>query len=467
MEPQFRSTSRTTSVARFIEIRPQAGPQEAFLATPADIAIYGGSAGSGKTYDLLIEPLRHVVTRGFGAVFFRREMTQITAKGASLDDALDLYRATGASYVGSPKPKFTWPSGASVSFDHLQYESTIYNWQGAQIALLLFDELTHFTEKQFWYMLSRNRSVCGVRPYMRCSTNPDPDSFVRDLVDWWIDDDGFPIQERSGVLRWFVHIDNHLIWGDSKQELLGQGYERPLSLTFIPAKLSDNQILMQADPAYLDKLMALNKVDREQLLDGNWDARPAPGLYFTRDMVEIIDALPDDIVSWARGWDRAGTKLGPGNPDPDWTSGVLMGKRPNGKYVIADVVRFREDVSVVEDRTLSTAKQDGRIVTVGQWQDPGSAGKGETRHYVKLLAGFHVKTIVATKDKLTYFKPFAAQAQHGNVQVLRAPWNRPYFASLEAFPPPRNKGHDDDADATSRAFLHLTKSIVGMGIKVH
>ena len=87
------------------------------------------------------------------------------------------------------------------------FETTVYGWQGAQITLICFDELTHFSAHQFFYMVSRNRSTCGVRPYIRATCNPDADSWVADFLTWWIDpESGLPIPERAGVLRYFVRI---------------------------------------------------------------------------------------------------------------------------------------------------------------------------------------------------------------------------------------------------------------------
>src|SRR5690606_20572067 len=135
-----------------------------------DIVIYGGAAGGGKTYALLMEPLRHVLTvKGFGAVVFRRNAVQVRNEGGLWDTSELLYGPLGL------KPRETvleWvhvPTGNTVKFAHLEHESTVYDWQGAQVTLLQFDELTHFTERQFWYMLSRNRSTCGVRPYVRAT----------------------------------------------------------------------------------------------------------------------------------------------------------------------------------------------------------------------------------------------------------------------------------------------------------
>ena len=140
-----------------IELRPQQGPQEQFLSSPADIAIYGGSAGGGKTYALLLEPLRHMDNPGFGVVIFRRDSGQITNEGGLWDNAKDIYRPLGATFMESAPKRVIFPSGAKITFNHLHTDDAVYGYQGAQVALICFDELTHFSEKQFTYMLSRNR----------------------------------------------------------------------------------------------------------------------------------------------------------------------------------------------------------------------------------------------------------------------------------------------------------------------
>jgi len=183
-------------------IAAQAGPQTAFLRSGADICVYGGAAGGGKTAGLILEPLRHAGrVANFTAVFFRRTMPQITNPGALWDESLKFYPRLG----GTPHLRmreWRWPRGGKIKFAHLQFETTVYDWQGAQITLLCFDELTHFSAHQFFYMVSRNRSTCGVRPYIRATCNPDADSWVADFLSWWIDPEvGYPIPERAGVLR--------------------------------------------------------------------------------------------------------------------------------------------------------------------------------------------------------------------------------------------------------------------------
>jgi len=223
----------------------QAGPQTLFLGSPADIAIYGGAAGAGKTFALLMEALRHVGrVRNFTVVIFRRTMPQIMNPGGLWDETLNLYRLAG----GTPHlvaREWRWRRGGKIKFSHLQFDSTVYDWHGTQITLICFDELTHFTKHQVFYMLSRNRSTCGVRPYIRATCNPDADSWIAEFLAWWIDPDtGLPIPERAGMLRYFVRVGEQIIWADRPEDLLqylprpeelpaGVELPRPISVTFI------------------------------------------------------------------------------------------------------------------------------------------------------------------------------------------------------------------------------------------
>lgn len=440
-------------------IRPQPGPQENFLGCAADIAIYGGSAGGGKSWALLLEPLRHSANPNFGAVIFRRTTPQIRNEGGLWDESLKLYSLLGAE----PKEHdlyWKFSSRSTISFAHLEHDKTVLNWQGSQIALIGFDELTHFTQKQFWYMLSRNRSMCGVRPYVRATCNPDADSWVAELIAWWINQEtGYPIPERAGVLRWFVRIGDTIIWADRPEEL--SEYQAlnedgamapipPKSLTFIPAKLTDNRALMKADPGYIANLMALPSVERERLLGGNWKIRAAAGLLFQRGWCQVIDAVPAGTY-FVRGWDLAATPKTETN-DPDWTAGNKLGRAPDGRFIVAHHTRGRMRPSEVERLLVNTAQQDGYETEIALPQDPAQAGKAQAEHLVRLLAGFNVHARPISGDKVVRFSPFSAQAEAGNVLVVRGAWNDEWFTALEGFP---DAAHDDDADATAEAFNAL------------
>lgn len=321
-----------------IEIRPQPGPQEAFLATQADIAIYGGSAGSGKSHAIILEPLRHCENPDFDAIVFRRTSPQLIGGGSLWEKARAIYPLLGAVPRETPLLRVTFQSGATVQFQHMQHVDDVHSHQGKEYVLICFDELTHFEEYQFWYMVSRMRSMSGIRPYMRCTTNPDPDSFVRKLIDWWIGPDGFPIKERSGVLRWFIRDGDALVWADTRMELIERfGVERePMSLTFIAASLDDNPALTTADPGYKGRLLALPEVERARLLDGNWDIRPEAGkyiraAYFAKRWSGKLPPLNIYMAS-----DYAVSEPEDGGKQPDYTEHGVFGVDPEDNLYVLD-----------------------------------------------------------------------------------------------------------------------------------
>ena len=440
-------------------IRPQAGPQEAFLSSNSDIVIYGGAAFGGKTYGLLLEPLRHIQNPDFGAVIFRREATQITSEGGLWDTAMKVYPLCGAKPVMSPRLGMKFPSGMRVTFSHLNQEADVLAWQGSQIALIAFDELTHFEKSQFFYMLSRNRSDSGVRGYMRATTNPDCDSWVAELIAWWIGDDGYPIPSRSGALRWFLRVDDTLHWGDDPRALERECGAEPgdaKSLTFIPASVADNQIGVARDPGYIASLRALPRVERERLLGGNWKVRAVSGGYFPRHAVTVLDDVPTDVVAWARGWDLAATEPSEANPSPDWSAAVLIGRRRSGRIVILHALRMRKGAAEVREAVRNTAAADGRATRIIVPEDPGQAGKEQASSYVLMLPGYAVSRYRQTKAKTARAEPLSAQWQAGNVDVVRGPWLDAFLDEMEAFPDLADRAHDDQVDAAAAAFAELT-----------
>ncbi len=369
-----------------------------------------------------------------------------------------LWDSSLGMYGGLARPRldnltWTFGNGTKVSFGHLEHETTVLSWQGGQIALLCFDELTHFTKHQFFYMLSRNRSTCGVRPYIRATTNPDADSWVAEFIAWWIDQNtGSPIPERAGKLRWFARVGDELRWADTAEKLRADypGSE-PKSVTFIPARLDDNKILMAADPGYRANLMAMGRVERERLLGGNWKIRPSAGLLFQRRWCEMVDVIPAGTRS-VRGYDLASTPKTENN-DPDQTASVKIGCMPDGRFIVAHAYAMFAGPSEVERSIINTANEEGRAVQIALPQDPGQAGKSQVAAFTKKLAGFTVSSKPVTGDKVTRFSPFSAQAGAGNVVVLRGEWNTAWFDALEGFPDAR---YDDLPDATSEAFDLLT-----------
>lgn len=449
-------------------LKPQPGPQEMFLSTPADIAIYGGAAGGGKTYALLLEGLRNITNPGFGAVIFRRQSIQITQEGGLWDSSFETYGSIyGAVPKTSPRRHWRFRSGARVSFAHIDGDKDLEKWQGSQIALIGYDELTHFTKRQFFYMLSRNRSGCGVKPYVRATCNPDADSWVAEFISWWIDpESGYPLRKRSGKIRYMARVNENIVWADTKRELVSEGVNEDdvKSVTFVASTIEDNKILLKNDPSYLANLKALPLVEREQLLYGNWKIKAAAGLMFKRTKVNMLEQLPTDVVLWARGWDLAATSEDE-DGEPAYTAGVLIGKRKSGRYIIADVVNKRLDSAEVRELIKMTCITDrakyGRVITRLP-QDPGQAGKEQAQSYLKFLAGFTVKILPESGDKVTRAEPLSAQwlglegMDKGNVDVLIADWNETYFNQMENFPQSKFK---DMVDGSSSAFNEIESGV--------
>ena len=439
---------------------PQA-KQNVFLRCPADIVIYGGAAGSGKSFALLLCPLRWIDMRDFGAVIFRRTYPEITNEGGLWDTSLGLY----GSLFNPPVPKvgdlmWTFPSGARVSFRHLQYDETTQDYQGSQIPLIEYDQLEAFTEYQFMFMLARNRSMCGAPARIRGTANPQP-GWLSEFLSWWISDDGYADMSRAGVVRWMVRQGNRIAWGDTRAEMIrqhGPGTE-PKSVTFIPASVFDNPALLKSNPQYVANLKALPTTERERLLGdakrgGNWHIRPG-GVLFQRHWFGVVDELPADMERWVRYWDVAATMTDDEHPNPDWTASACMGVR-RGQFFVRDVRRLRAKPQGVESQVAQCAALDGQLCPIWFEQEPGSAGIHMISMYQRgILAGYSVGADKVSKAKVERAAPLASAAQAGNVYLLRGAWNAALLDELESFGP--GCEHDDQVDCVAGAHRKLSE----------
>ena len=146
-------------------------------------------------------------------------------------------------------------------------------------------------------------------------------------------------------------------------------------------------MLMESDPGYIANLNALLEVERERLLNGNWKIKPAAGMFFKRSQVTLLDELPNDVITWARGWDLAATSEDE-NGDPAYTASVLIGKRRNGRYIVANVTNQRlsaDDVRTHIKQTAQIDKKKYKRVVERLPKDPGQAGKAQAQSFVKML----------------------------------------------------------------------------------
>lgn len=487
----FRTLEEERKSKNILVIRPQAGFQEKFLSTGADIAVGGGAAGGGKSYALTISPLRNICIPGFRSLTLRRESTQLFSGGGLWDVASQMYSAFGTSPRRTPKAVHIFPSGASVEFGHLNKEDSVRAFDGAQYCDINFDELQHFLESQFWYMLSRNRSTCSAVSKVRATCNPDPDSFLRKLIDWYIDEEsGYPIEERSGVIRYFVRENEELDWYDTYEAafekhktgiLEGELYIK--SFTFIRSTIDENPALLLNDPSYKANLASGKNYEKERLLKGNWNVRPAQGELFHKDVWGepiLIRHLPR-MKHLARYYDRASSLVTEKNSDPDYTSSTLAGVGVDNNLYIIDVTNERLTPFQIESKIQESYYNDFNMfpyVSCQVWmqEDMGSAGAAERAYMTRSLQEKGINLLwdkKGAKNKLSYWNPLATALEESRKEELEHAgdasyrtvfivadtpanrWNRSFINQLSLVTDGTQGGHDDMADSSSGAFKIL------------
>lgn len=181
--------------------------------------------------------------------------------------------------------------------------------------------------------------------------------------------------------------------------------------------------------------------------------RPVPrggGMFNKADFV-LVDSVPDNVVSWCRGYDLAATD----KQTAAWTVGAKVGKTSDGKIVIADIDRYRAEPAGVEARMRGCAAQDGHGVPISIPQDPGQSGKAQIRALAALLHGYNVRFSPESGSKENRAIPLAAQVAAGNVLLVRAPWNDAFLAEAGLFP---NSEYLDQIDACTRAYDYILQN---------
>ena len=427
------------------KIRPQQGFQTDFVTCRADILIAGSAAGVGKTFSLLLDPVRHINKDGWGAVIFRRTGPQIRSEGGLWDSSKMIYYSVN----GTPRESFhewSFPSGAKFKFSHLEHEKNIYDWQGAEIPYIGFDELTHFTEKMFFYLLTRNRSTCGVKPRVRATCNPDPDSWVAKFVSWWIGDDGFPIPERCGKLRYFIKNGDQYIWGNSEQEVIDQArfLIDPIvaaskgqiqatnlikSLTFIPGSIYDNKELLIKNPDYIGNLLSQDDNTKKSLLDGNWSIR------ISED--DLIDY--DSFYNSFRDYDSNGSedfqqktisadialegsdKLVIGYFEGYCLKDIKIIDKSNGKDIVGHIEQFQHQYDVRDHRVVYDGDGVGGFIdgyiSGKSFKNGSKALKDENYQNLKTQCFYYLAKMI-NSDKFSVSEKVRNTAYSGDQNVM-------------------------------------------------
>jgi hypothetical protein len=257
-------------VNKNVIFQPNDGPQTDFLAAPEIDVLYGGAAGGGKSYAMLVDPLRYAHRAAHRALILRRSMPELREL---IDKSRELYpQAFHGCKFREVEKLWNFPSGAKVEFGFLERDADVYRYQGQAYSWIGFDEITHLPTEFAWnYLASRLRTTDSeITPYLRCTANP------------------------GGVGAHWVK-KRYISPAPPNESFDG---DDGLSRKFIPARLDDNPYLSE-DGRYEQMLKALPDVQRRQLLEGNWEI--TEGAAFTEFDPNVHVVIPFEIPI---GWER-------------------------------------------------------------------------------------------------------------------------------------------------------------------
>ena len=474
---------------------PQSEKQAMMLNHNAQILVLGGAVGGMKTFSTCMIPLRYADCPFFNGIIFRRTTVQVKGQGGLWDTANDIF----AMIPKEHRPKVreydltaTWMNGengtkgAKLKFSHMEYVKNKLDHQGLQYTFVGFDEGTHFEWEQVEYLMSRMRSKSKYPSRMVISCNPDPDSWLYEMVEWYLTEEGFPDKNKDGVMRWFIRRDGEFIWSTDKQKLIDEYSTehktvKPVSFSFISSTIYDNKICMENNPEYVDWLEGLNKIEQSRLLHGNWKVRPEGANYFKREDLVSVDKVPSGSIC-ARGYDKASTEPHDINKYPDFTASSKQYKDRDGNiYLVGDYHRdgkdkdtevygkYRKKPGPRNQAILKQAIYDGNDCVIILPKDAGSAGDVEyTEHSKQLISeGFSVKKDPAVNgaSKLTKFEPFSDAVAAGYVHIVENTFPNKatiesFLKDLESFDGGKSGKlkKDDIPDAVATTFNYLSQA---------
>lgn len=244
-----------------------------FVQCDADEILYGGAAGGGKTFSQVIDALLYAIKyKGSKQIIFRRTFAELEM--SVVVQSLENYPPPPWARYNQSKHIWRLKNGSTIQFGYLAKKADVYQYQSAEFDVIRFDELTHFTEEQYTYMLTRLRGAMPFPRSMRSSSNPG------NIGHAWVKE-RFIDPAPPGVPHY-------------RQTKRGRR-----KLIFIPARVTDNYALMENDPGYMANLEEQPDVVRRQLLDGDWSAAEGQAFREFSEAIHVMDPAPIP-ETWAR-----------------------------------------------------------------------------------------------------------------------------------------------------------------------
>lgn len=227
--------------------------QHLFINSTADEVLFGGAAGGGKSYAQVIDSLRYAMRyKGSKQVIFRRSYGEL--EKSIIRTMLSVFPRNTYDY-NIAKHTFTFRNGSIIDCGFISADRDVYSYQSAEYDVIRFDELTHFSEYAYTYMLSRLRGVNGFPKSMKSASNP------TGIGRLWVKERFVDIGEPNVV-----------------HKVTSPNGESVTTRQFIPSRVFDNVFLMRKDSGYVHRLQNLPEKERKGLLEGEWDA--TDGQYF-------------------------------------------------------------------------------------------------------------------------------------------------------------------------------------------
>lgn len=355
-EKREELTKLAITQTKDLKVIPNPGQQTKAYFSKADIILYGGAGGGGKSYLALAKAIQ----QHFRSIIFRREGTQTDGLIANAKAII----GEDARFNGSDD-EFNWPDGRSLKFAGLPGPEDWIKHAGRERDLMVYDEAGEFLEVQVASLQAWNRGPDGVQCQIMLASNPPRTAEGTWLISWfapWLDPK-FPNPAQDGELRWAVYVGGRTVWTDGPEpiEIDGEMFT-PKSRTFIRALLKDNPYRDTA--TYRATLQALPDVLRKQMLYGDfeagaeddawqtiptswvreaqqrWTPTPPRGVPMCSMGVDVAQGGNDNTVLAPRydGWyPRLLVKPGSETPDGKAVAGFVVQHRRDNAEVVVDL----------------------------------------------------------------------------------------------------------------------------------
>lgn len=398
--------------------------QWAFLCDDRPEILFAGGTGGGKSVALLAGALMYVHIPGYSATLFRKTFPDLMMPSGLIPLAAQWLTNTDARKHDGGK-KWSFPSGATLTFAHLENPQDRFKYAGLESQYLGWDEIAQMEEECYTFLQSRMRrsvtnspELASVPMRTRATANPGH-KHAKWVKNYWIsDDDNNPIPHDPAKLH-------------------------------IASTLDDNPHLDQED--YAARLEKLGPVERAQMRHGDWNILPEGTMFAEENFIKTPGRLEGGAYR-VRMWDLAGS----GKKKSDFCAGVLMARsKETGLYRIEHIIHEKLEPGPLDRKIKQTAELDGKAVWIGMEEEKSGSGKLVSAHFRNLLQGYVVRPQRPTGDKVERAGLLSSLVDHNQVELTIAPWNDKFISECVGFGP--NAAHDDMVDAAAYAAHVLSR----------